>query len=79
MKRNSPTHLLPEAMYSLKGFQAAAGFSSSRMWELRQQGIRPVTLRVGRRIFIRGVDAINYIEAAAALTAAEEPAAKLES
>lgn len=74
MKQNRPTYLLPDALYTLRGFQDAAGFSSSRMWELRQQGIRPVTLRVGRRIFIRGSDAIAYVEAAAAHTAAEQAA-----
>jgi hypothetical protein len=38
------------------------------MREARLQGVVPVTLRVGKRVFIRGADAIAYVEALASLT-----------
>lgn len=79
MKQAAPTHIDPAALYSLAGFRTASGFSRTRMWSLRNQGIKPKTIRVGKRVFIKGADAVRYIEAAAALTAAEKPAAPLES
>jgi hypothetical protein len=52
----------PGRLYALRGFQAASGIAATRMREARLQGITPTTLRVGKRIFIRGHDAIEYIE-----------------
>ena len=68
MKRREarqPTFISPERLYTLQGFQQAAGISGTRMREARRQGIAPTQLRVGRRIFIRGTDAIAFIEALA--------------
>jgi hypothetical protein len=59
---NAPSFIAPERLYSLKGFQAAAGVSDTRMREGRQAGISLPTLEVGRRKFVRGVDAIAYLE-----------------
>lgn len=39
------------------------------MREARCRGVAPEVLRVGRRVFIRGTDAIAYIESLAALDA----------
>ena len=58
----APSYLAPERLYSLKGFQAAAGVSSTRMREARKAGVTLPTLEVGRRKFVRGSDAIAYLE-----------------
>lgn len=58
----APSYIAPERLYSLKGFQAAAGVSSTRMREARRAGIVLPSLEVGRRKFVRGVDAIAFIE-----------------
>jgi hypothetical protein len=63
------TFIDPERLYALRGFQEAAGIAATRMREARLQGLTPTTLRVGKRVFIRGKDAIEYIEALAHLSA----------
>ena len=55
--------IAPERLYTLKGFRAASGVSATRMREACRAGIALPTLEVGRRKFIRGVDAIAYIDA----------------
>lgn len=62
------TFIDPERLYALRGFQAAAGIAPTRMREARLQGLTPTTLKVGKRVFIRGKDAIEYIEALARLS-----------
>jgi hypothetical protein len=54
--------IVPEWLYTLKGFQAASGVSATRMREARRAGIFLPMLEVGRRKFIRGIDGIAYIE-----------------
>ena len=51
----------PNCVYSLRGFQAF-GISATRMREARRAGVAPKFLEAGRRKFIRGSDAIEYIE-----------------
>lgn len=63
----APSFIAPERLYSLKGFQAAAGVSSTRMREARRVGIVLPTIEVGRRKFVRGSDAIDYIVALATI------------
>jgi hypothetical protein len=65
----APSFIAPERLYSLKGFQAAAGVSATRMREGRHAGITLPTLEVGRRKFVRGADAIAYLEKLSKLTA----------
>ena len=65
----APSYLAPERLYSIKGFIAAAGVSSTRMREARHAGIVLPALEVGRRKFIRGSDAIEYLEKLAAMGA----------
>jgi hypothetical protein len=67
-----PTFLAPERLYSIKGFQSAAGVSSTRMRYARQAGIILPTLEVGRRKFVRGHDAIAYLERLAALESSKQ-------
>jgi hypothetical protein len=63
----APSYIAPERLYSLKGFQAAAGVSSTRMREARRAGIVLPMLEVGRRKFVRGYSAIEYLERLAAI------------
>jgi hypothetical protein len=62
-----PSYIDPGRLYTLEGFKAASGISATRMREARLRGVAPTMLRVGRRVFIRGGDAITYIEALAGL------------
>ncbi len=57
-----PSFIAPERLYTLKGFIAASGVSATRIRESRRAGVVLPMLDVGRRKFIRGSDAIEYIE-----------------
>jgi hypothetical protein len=57
----------PDRLYTLTGFRVASGIAQTRMREARLQGVVPRQLKVGKRIFIRGADAIEYIERLAEL------------
>ena len=65
------SYIDPDRLYALAGFQQCAGIASTRMREARLQGVVPVTLRVGKRVFIRGTDAIEYVEKLASLQPAK--------
>ena len=67
--KRPPTFLDPERLYSLRGFQEASGITSTRMREARLQKVEPEYIIVGRRKFLRGVDAIEYVEQLAELGA----------
>ena len=71
----APSYIAPERLYSLRGFQAAAGVSSTRMREARKAGVVLPTLQVGRRKFIRGADAIAFIERLAEIEEGERDTA----
>lgn len=60
--REQPSFIAPERLYTLRGFQSASGISSTRMREARRQGNECPMLEVGKRKFIRGVDAIQFVE-----------------
>ena len=68
-----PSFVDPGRLYTLRGFQVASGVSSTRMRSARLQGIACPMLEVGRRKFIRGTDAIAYIERLAELEATSAP------
>jgi hypothetical protein len=61
-----PTFIAPERLYTLRGFHDASGISETRIREAQRRGIGLPTLSVGRRKFVRGCDAIEYIERLAA-------------
>ena len=63
-----PSFIAPERLYTLKGFMAASGVSATRMREARKAAVTPPMLEVGRRKFIRGSDAIAYLEQLSQLT-----------
>ena len=60
--KRSPSFLAPDRLYSLRGFQEASGISATRMREGRLAGVHPNWILVGRRKFLRGVDAIDFVE-----------------
>jgi hypothetical protein len=62
-----PSFIDPDRLYTLQGFIADSGISATRMREARRQGVKCTMLTVGRRKFIRGPDAIAYIERLAEL------------
>lgn len=66
--KRQPSYIDPSRFYALRGFQIDAGVTPTRMREARLQGVTPVTLKIGKRVFIRGSDAIEYLERLAALT-----------
>jgi hypothetical protein len=59
--KQDPSFLAPDRLYTLRGFQAAAGVSATRRREARLRGIALPTLAVGRRKFVRGADAIAFV------------------
>ncbi len=65
--KRSPSFIDPDRLYSLRGFQEASGISSTRIREGRLQGVNPNWIEVGRRKFLRGVDAIDLVERLSAL------------
>ena len=66
--KRPPSFIDPDRLYSLRGFQEASGISATRLREGRLQGVEPNWVKVGRRKFLRGVDAIRLIEELAALS-----------
>jgi hypothetical protein len=61
------SYIDPDRLYTLTGFRVASGIAQTRMREARLQGVIPRQLKVGKRIFIRGRDAIEYVERLAEL------------
>lgn len=70
--KSVPTFIAPERLYTLRGFYEASGISQTRMREARLRGIELPMLSVGKRKFVRGYDAIAYIEILAAETQQSE-------
>jgi hypothetical protein len=61
------SYIAPERLYSLRGFYAESGVSDTRRREAARQGIQLPTLAVGKLKYVRGHDAIAYIERLAEL------------
>ncbi len=62
-----PSFIDPARLYSIRGFHAASGISETRVREAKRMGIPLPAVEVGKRKFIRGVDAIAFIERLAAV------------
>jgi hypothetical protein len=62
-----PSFIDPNRLYSLAGFLQCSGFTPQRMGELRRLGIDLPRLKCGRRVFIEGSAAIEYIRRASQL------------
>ena len=60
-----PSLILPDALYSLHQFKLASGLGDSSIAKARAKGVELRTLRVGRVKYVRGSDAIEFIESAA--------------
>ena len=61
-KAQKASYLDPERLYALEGFYSVSGISQTRRYEAHKAGIELPTLIVGKRKFVRGVDAIAFIE-----------------
>lgn len=59
----------PRILYTRAGFIRASGIAQTRIREARLMGIQMPVLRVGKRHYIRGADAIAFIERLAEATA----------
>jgi hypothetical protein len=68
----APTSVDPAKLYSLPEFIKCSGLSYTRIRSAARQGLEPPTLKVGKRLFLRGSDAIRYIEQLAAHYAAQQ-------
>ena len=62
-----PSYIDPGRLYTLRGFWAASGVSPTRVRAAKRRGIMLPTLDVGKRKFVRGSDAIAFIEKLAVL------------
>jgi hypothetical protein len=59
----APSVILPDALYTRRGFMVATGICEAKLREARKLGLEPKRFWVGRRCFIRGSDAIAFLEA----------------
>ena len=57
----------PDFLYTYNGFIRCSGITKSRIREARLQGIPLPSINVGRRIFVPGARAIEFIETLAKL------------
>lgn len=62
-KKSKPTTgvIQPECLYSQRAFLEATGISARRLREARRRGVEPPWLTVGKRKFLFGSAAIQYI------------------
>lgn len=56
----------PDRLYTQAGFIRATGISKSRLREARLMGLTLPSIKVGKRVYIKGEQAITFIEALAA-------------
>jgi hypothetical protein len=57
----------PTRLYTIRGFHIESGVSPTRVREAKRLGVALPCFEVGKRKFIRGRDAIDYIERLSAL------------
>ncbi len=70
----APTSIRPDELYTLPGFITASGISYTRIRSAAAAGVdlNSFGFAVGRRKFIKGIAAIEYLEKLAAHSAAKE-------
>lgn len=66
-RRNEPSFIDPQRLYTRRGFINASGISETRIREAKRRGIELPWLICGKRKFLRGADAIKFIERLAQL------------
>lgn len=62
----------PGRLYSYRGFQIDSGISQTRIREARLMGHPLPVLKIGRRSYVRGGEAIEWMEKLAELTAQQK-------
>lgn len=55
-------YLVPEGLYTLRAFRERMGISATRIHHAQKGGITPPWFSVGRRKFVTGGAAIDYIQ-----------------
>ncbi len=68
-RTDSPSFIDPERVYALREFISASGISYTAIRNAKRRGIELSTLKVGKRVFVRGRDGIHFIEQLAAMNA----------
>ena len=58
---SKPTYLDPDRLYSLSYFVKASGLSTTRLKKAKAKGIEPRVISCGRRKFVFGADAIDFV------------------
>jgi hypothetical protein len=61
-RAREPSFIDPHRLYSRRGFIAASGISETRIRAAKQRGVELPWLICGKRKFLRGADAIAFIE-----------------
>ena len=75
-RTKAPKSLRAEDCYPLQTFIAHSGISYSRISEAKKLGLEPRWLRIGKRLFITGEDAIAYIKQLAELYQSQKQVAE---
>jgi hypothetical protein len=57
-----PSFIDPARLYSIRGFHAASGISETRVRMAKRCGIELPSIEVGKRKFVTGQAAIDYIK-----------------
>ncbi len=61
---------MPFVLYTYSGFIRCSGISKTRIREARLMGHPLATIKVGKRLYVRGSDGIAFVETLATLNAA---------
>ncbi|MAT71200.1 MAG: hypothetical protein CMJ58_16945 [Planctomycetaceae bacterium] len=67
-RQQPAAYIDPERLYSYRGFQISSGISQTRIREARLMGLPLPILKIGRRNYVRGREAIEWMEKLAELT-----------
>lgn len=62
------SYLDPACLYTYSGFITCSGISKSRIREARLRGVKLPAMKVGKRLYIRGRDGIEFVEKLAELS-----------
>jgi hypothetical protein len=71
-RASNPTTIDPDLLYSLPAFIEAVGISHGKLRDYAKQGFELPTFAVGRRKYIKGATAIEYLERLSAAQTANE-------
>ena len=58
----TPSFIDPTRLYSLRKFVIDSGISLTRIRQAKHQGIELLKVHAGKRVFVRGIDGVRFIE-----------------